>query len=435
MFVLVRVLVLGGYGLIGSAVCRRLEDAGCEVVGLGRNPALGRQRQPSIPWVGVDIAALNSAAAWSSYLEGIECVVNAAGALQDGARDDLDALQNKAIVACVAACEAAGVKRFVQISAPGAHPDASTDFLRTKAAGDEAIRQSTLDWTILKPGLVIARDAYGGTALLRMLAGFPGAAPVVEARAPVMTAFIDDVADAVLVAARGQAPMRRDYDFVADETLTLGGVLSQFRRWLGYDPQGRIWRAPLGAGALAAVASDAAGYLGWRSPLRSTALKVMREGVIADPADGPALLGRPLKRLEDSLAAMPAGAQERLYARFQLLLPLFIVGLATFWIATGVIALFQLDQSAVYISGPQGVPLARILIALGAFADIAIGLALLIKPTARGASLAAVLLTALYLFAGTVFAPSLWINPLGPFLKAAITALPALALWLMLEER
>lgn len=115
-----RVLVVGAYGLIGLEVIQALLRAGHQVVGFGRSPETGRRIAPHIPWNHGDMRRMQAAADWLPSLSGIDAVVNAAGALQDGAKDDLKLVQDGAIRALVAACEAAGVKRFVQISARSA---------------------------------------------------------------------------------------------------------------------------------------------------------------------------------------------------------------------------------------------------------------------------------------------------------------------------
>ena len=163
-----RALLLGPNGFIGSSIARQLIARGIEVTGLGRDSS---PRVPGIGnWIRDDLNRLTSPAAWAPHLEGTNVVVNASGALQTGARDRLRDSQGRAIVALIDACETAGVSRFVQISAPSAALDSSTEFMRTKAQGDTRLKASTLDWTILRPGLVIGRDAFGGTALIRALA-------------------------------------------------------------------------------------------------------------------------------------------------------------------------------------------------------------------------------------------------------------------------
>src|SRR5688572_31798790 len=106
-----RVLVLGAYGLIGSAIAARLAEDGHEVVGLGRSVAFGKRVLPHIAWTGADLSTLVTAESWTPHLGGIDAVVNASGVLQDGARDRVRRTQSDAIRALVSACETQGVRR------------------------------------------------------------------------------------------------------------------------------------------------------------------------------------------------------------------------------------------------------------------------------------------------------------------------------------
>ena len=154
-----KVLVLGGYGLIGEAVVERLLGDGHQVAGLGRDVRDAERRWPAVRWVAADMARLLTADDWLPIIAGMDAVVNAAGALQDGPRDRLDAIHRGSVVALVAACEQAGVSRFVQISAIGADPASPDAFFSTKGEGDKAVANFSLEWTILRPGLVIAPAA------------------------------------------------------------------------------------------------------------------------------------------------------------------------------------------------------------------------------------------------------------------------------------
>jgi hypothetical protein len=71
----------------------------------------------------------------------------------------------------------------------------------------------------------------------------------------------------------------------------------------------------------------------------------------------------------------------------------------------------------------------------GALADIAIGLAILYRPTARWGLFAALALSGFYLFAGTILAPELWRDPLGALLKIfPFVALNLVALAILKER-
>ena len=67
------------------------------------------------------------------------------------------------------AAQAAGVRRYVMVSAMAADPQATVDdedvfqvYLRAKGVADEAIRSRTsLDWTIVRPGALTNDEATG----------------------------------------------------------------------------------------------------------------------------------------------------------------------------------------------------------------------------------------------------------------------------------
>lgn len=429
-----RVLVLGGYGLIGLETMRRLRVAGHEVIGLGRSVEKGRSAAPDVRWIGADIATLTTPHAWAAHIDGVDAIVNASGALQDGARDNLRAAQQDAIVALIDACEGKAI-RFIQISAPGAELDANTAFMRTKAVADAALRASALDWTILKPGLVLSANAYGGTSLLRMLAATPLVEPLVLGDARVQIVAASDVADAVVLALGGKTPARRDYDLAASETHTLRDVVSKFRAWLGFKLPVMRLELPRALGFALARGADLAGWLGWRSPLRTTALRVLSDGIICDGAAWEAASERRLKSLDETLAALPATAQERLYARAQLVLPILILTLSAFWIASGVIGFFQRAAAARVLDGALAPEQAMLFVLGGAVADLAIGIGLLLRPFTRVAALGAIAVSIAYLIGATLLAPHLWADPLGPLVKIFPSMALALGLAALTSER
>ncbi len=430
-----RVLILGGYGFIGAEIMRACAKAGFACVGLGRHAATGKRLVPDSEWIGADMARLDSAEKWAPHLSGVDAIVNAAGALQDGARDNLDAIHHRSIAALIQAAERANVKMFIQISAPGASASASTAFLRTKAAGDSCVRAANLDWIVFKPGLVIGRGAYGGTALLRLLAGLPLMTPLVYASARVQTAALDDVSAAVVSGLRGEIPMRRDYDLVEDAPRPLRDIVRDFRRQLGFAPARFEPDLPPFAAAPVSALADIAGLFGWRSALRSTAMRVMSANVLGDPTPWKTVTGRPLKSLDETLQGLPSTAQERLYARAQLALPILIVMLGLFWIASGLIGLVSREAAAAHLQPVVGATSALAFVVLGSIVDIAIGAGLLLRTTARPAAVASIAVAVFYLAAGTLTAPALWLDPFGVLTKVFPVIAGGAAVALLLEER
>lgn len=427
-------LILGAYGLIGREIASACLAAGHRVIGLGRSPETGRRLLPDAEWIGLDLNHALSPADWLPHLAGVDAVINASGALQSGGRDDLAKIQRDAITALIAACESAGVETFVQISAPGAQPDASTEFMTTKGEADAALRASRLDWVILKPGLVIAPTAYGGTSLLRILAAVPFVQPVTLADAPVQTVAVADVAAAALRATTDPTLSRQDFDLVEPEPHTLADIILAFRKWLGFAPA-PVVRVPMALGRQIARLADIAGRLGWRPPLRSTTLAVLEAGVTADPEPWRRATGETLSSLADTLRRIPSTRQERQYARIQLLFPLIAVAFALFWIVSGAIGLWRLDAAAAIVAPALGTPLATASVVIGALADIAIGLGLLVRRTFQPACMAAIVMSLAYLALGTLLTPGLWADPLGPLAKIVPVIALAALLYVAAEDR
>lgn len=422
-----RVLVLGGYGLIGSAVVREALSRGWAVTGAGRNPDRGRRAIPAADWIAADLARLTRAEDWTGLLDSVDAVINCAGALQDGGGDDLWAVHHTGIAALVAACEAESVSRFVQISAPGADPDAATTFMRTKAAGDAWVRESRLHWAILKPGLVIAPQAWGGSALLRGLAALPFAIPLTHADAPAQTVSVFELAREAVDCAEGLRPSGFEADLVEDEAQTLAEMIARFRDWLGFRPV-PIIALPDWIAGLAGLAGDLAADLGWKTPLRLTAMKTMGDGVTGVSSSWTAARGTPPSTLAQTLGGFEADIQARRFARTYFLHPLLIAGLSLFWIVSGVVAVIQRDAAAAILT-TQGVGLdaALTLTFGGATLDIALGVGILVRRFSSLALIGTIALTLAYAASATIITPHLWADPMGTLVKMLPVILAALA--------
>ncbi|MDA5093342.1 SDR family oxidoreductase [Aliiroseovarius sp. KMU-50] len=431
---MIRVLVLGAYGLIGAGITRHLISQEYEVVGLGREAATAHRLFPDLEWRIVDLRELTDPAAWVPVLDGIDAVVNCAGALQDGAEDDLSAVHH---LMPAALGEAAAERKLpvVQISAVGVAPDASTAFFRTKAEGDAALLTSGTPVWILRPGLVISQQAYGGTALIRMLAAVPLVQPLALGKTPVQCVGIADLAHAVDRALKGELPTGTPIDLVEEQPRPLREVIALHRRWLGFAPARLYLPLPRILLPILGWVADGLGRLGWRSPLRSTALEVMKTGVAGDPVPYRRAGGQ-IASLEQQLTATPVGTEHRLQARLSLLMPLVLMGLSLFWILSGVVGVVSLSMAAeVLVEAGWSLFAAKATVLFWSAIDIAIGLAVLWRAHAARACWAMIVVSLVYLISASALAPSLWLDPLGALVKVIPVILSALLLRMLLENR
>ena len=429
-----RIAVIGAYGLVGSYASARLVAEGHAVVGIGRDIAAARRRFPGLDWQRADLAKA-SVADWTAALAGVEAVVNCAGALQDSPRDDLRAVHVEGVRRLAEACAAVGVRRFVHISAAGVAAGRRTAFNTTKLEAEAFLAESPLEWIILRPGLVFAPAAYGGTALLRGLAGVPGVTPVVFGDSRIQVIGAEDVAIAVARCVAPDAPTRVSLDLVHGEALTLIDIVGRLRGWLGLAPAPTVPLPPVLA-RLTAAASDGLAFLGWRSPMRTASLEQLRMGVRGRSEDA-ARLGLAPRSFDALLAAAPSGVQERWFARGYFAKPAILGCLFGFWLVSGLIGLTVGFQAAVAVLTAAGMSagLAAGAVIGGSLVDIALALLLTWRPTAARALQGMLLVTAGYLVGATLLRPDLWLDPLGPLVKSIPAAFLALAALATLDER
>ncbi len=413
---------------------RALADADFEVVGVGRSHRAAMASDPDANWIIRDIPTI-TVSELRSLLAGVDVVVNASGALQDGARDDLEAIHVAAVSRLVEAI-AGEPTRIVQISAAGALSYASTAFFRTKARGDEILLSKSDNCVILRPTLVLSHEAYGGTALLRATAALPFVQPRVFPEAEIQTVFIGDVTSAVVSAARGDVPAGTIADLTESATRSFPDLVAGLRRWQGWASPALGVSIPAGCVSALGRIADLLGHLGWRSPLRTTALKALRDGIRGDPSTWENAGGKACRSLEETLALLPATRQDRLFARAYLALPLAIGTLAPFWCISGLVTLID-PSRAMSVLTDRAVPswIAVLSVFGGAVADILLGLAILWRPWTKHAAMGMLILSGAYLLGSLVAAPDLWSDPLGPMVKVLPGMTLAVMVWLLMEER
>jgi nucleoside-diphosphate-sugar epimerase len=151
------VAIAGAHGKIAMRLIGLLGDRGDSVLGLIRNP----DQSADISQAGASpvVCDLESATAEeiAAVIDGADAVVFAAGAGPGSGAERKLTTDRDGAIRLLDAATAAGVQRYVIVSAVGAeNPPGGDDvfgvYLRAKAEADEAVRASDRDWTILRPG-------------------------------------------------------------------------------------------------------------------------------------------------------------------------------------------------------------------------------------------------------------------------------------------
>jgi uncharacterized protein YbjT (DUF2867 family) len=416
------VLVLGASGFIGARVALEAAAQGFTVKAAARRSGSARQRLPQLEWVQADFTQLTTPEVWLPLLEGVEAVINCVGVLQDAAGESSKIAHVIAPRALIGACERAGVGRFIHISAIGAGEGAGTSYARDKLQTELMLADSRLDWIVIRPSLVVSREVYGGTALIRGLAGLPGLIPLVGANGTFRPIHIQDLAHLVVRQLSPESPTRTTVEAAGPETVSLKQLVQAYRAWLGFGTA-QTFDLPAWAAWPLLWLGDLAGWLGWTSPLRSTSIRQLLHGAagIGPPTPG-------ARAFTEIVWSEPAGVQDRWHARLYFVRPLAFVTLAAFWLISGLVALGPGREAATALLARAGFgEWSGALNVAAAALDIALAAMVAVRKSARVTVLGMLCVSLGYLALGSLRLPGLWTDPLGPWLKV----LPVMALCLV----
>ncbi len=427
-----RILLTGANGFIGSAIAAALEGAGHAVVRAVRRPRAADVEAGRA--VACDMARDRSVEIWRARLAGIDGVVNCAGILRERPGERFAQVHLDAPLALFKACEQAGVRRVVQISALGAPEDA--EFIASKHRLDAALAALALDWTVLRPSVVYsAAGSYGGTSLLRAMATLPGVIAVPgDGAQRLQPVALEDLAQAVVACFADARAVGQTVEIGGPEVLTITEYLGAWRHWFGL-PQAWVLRTPR---ALVGLSTTLGEWLG-AGPLGRTMQRMLERGNVLQAGAlerMDALLGLRPQPITRALAARPCQSQDRLHARTYFLFPLLQWMLAIVWLVSGVVGFITPSETirALFAEAGLAPDAGPALVHAVSVLDLVLGAAVLWPRMARTAlwlMLASVLGYTVMIGAGW---PRLWLEPYGGLLKN-LALLPAIALLLAARER
>lgn len=165
-----RILIIGGHGKVALLLAPLLTERGDEVSSVFRNPDHSEEVAVTgaVPVV-ADIEQLD-VNALARLLAGHDAVVFSAGA-GGGNPARTYAVDRDAAIRTVDAAESAGVHRFIMVSYFGAGADHGVPeddpfypYAQAKAAADNHLRNTELDWTVLGPSRLTLEPATGKIA-------------------------------------------------------------------------------------------------------------------------------------------------------------------------------------------------------------------------------------------------------------------------------
>jgi len=230
-----RVFVTGGTGFVGSHLIQALIQAGHQPTVLIRE---GSKQKLSVSTVDIAHGDVLKPETLKEPMSGCEAVIHLVGIIREYPAKGItfNALHYNATKNVVDAAQAAGIKRFVHMSANGVSVDGKTPYHTTKYLAEEYLKASSLDWTILRPSIIFG-DPMGKTEMVTELAKIIKMSLVVpifgDGSYKLQPVHVDDVAHAFSKTLSHPTSIGKTYPLCGPNVLTYKELLQIIGKAIG----------------------------------------------------------------------------------------------------------------------------------------------------------------------------------------------------------
>lgn len=222
-----QIAVLGGSGFIGRYVVKRLVERG-EVLTVGGRHAAGAKflkLKGDVGQVGLVNIAIDDEAVLPAFLAGKDALVNCVGILYERGAQKFDIVHHAAPAKLARLAREARVERLIHISAIGADPRSTSAYARSKAAGEQAVRDAFPTATILRPSIVFGPEDDFFNRFAAMAVVLPVLPLIGGGETRFQPVYVGDVASAVTRVLDDPATAGRTYELGGPKIYTFRALL------------------------------------------------------------------------------------------------------------------------------------------------------------------------------------------------------------------
>jgi NADH dehydrogenase len=296
-----KILVTGGTGFVGTHLVNELLRRKHVVTALARRRESARNRynRPVFIRSGdvLDPESVEQAA------QGHDAVIHLVGVIWEKGNQTFDRMHRAAAENVAGAAKRAGVRRFLHMSAMGSSPDAPSEYGRTKAAGEKAVRESGLDWTIFRPSIIVGPGDGFATLLAGLIRGNPGFIPVIgPGTVKFMPVSVYDVARVFADSLEKPETIGRSFEVGGPDTLTLNEIDREIAAAIG-KPRKPLVHFPLWWGRFLAARFEGMARRGWLDapPLTRDQLASLSRDNTGDTAPTSAVFGEEWRNFRSAI--------------------------------------------------------------------------------------------------------------------------------------
>lgn len=289
------VTIFGGSGFVGGYIVRALAKEGRRIRVAVRRPwqAYRLRLLGDVGQIEIVQANVRAPETIERAVDGAEAVVYAVGVLFQSGPQTFASVQAEGAGSVAEAAARSGVEHFVLVSAIGADAGSASQYARTKAEGEAAVRRAIPSAVVLRPSVVFGPEDQFFNRFAALASMSPVLPLIGGGRTRMQPVFVGDVARAAARALDDPAAAGRTFELGGPTVYTFRELMELTCREIA-KPR-LLLSVPWGAAALIAAVGDLQAMLHGPLPivpppqLTSDQLALLRsDNVVA--ADAPGLL-------------------------------------------------------------------------------------------------------------------------------------------------
>ena len=236
-----KIAITGGTGFVGGHLARRLRTEGHEVVLLSRIARAEASDNTPYPGAVSRVSSdLSDPGMLTAAFAGCDAVAHCAGINRELGEQTYAKVHIEGTRNVVEAAKRAGVRRIALMSFLRARPDCGSPYHESKSAAEEIVRNSGLNYTIIKSGMVYGRGDHMLDHLSHAFYTLPVLATVGLRQKAIRPLAIDDLVQVLLAAMVDGRLANQTIAITGAEELYLSDAARRVAQVLGR----RVWMFP-----------------------------------------------------------------------------------------------------------------------------------------------------------------------------------------------
>lgn len=211
------ILVTGGTGFVGSHLMKRLASERIQTRCLVRKTSDTQKLKE----LGIEVAYgdVLDKESLKKAVEDVETVIHLVGIIVEKKGATFEIIHTQGTRNLVDASKAAGVRRFIYISALGARENARSRYHKTKWEAERAVINSGMEYVIFRPSIMIGEGGEFITMLSKIVRRAP-IIPIIDGKSKVQPIYVENTVDCIIKSLTDPKTTNRIFEIAGPDQIT-----------------------------------------------------------------------------------------------------------------------------------------------------------------------------------------------------------------------